>query len=305
MLQPMPGTPFRSPLPPLCEEHREVARNLERHVRHLAHEIGPRNFKHYTELERSAEYLEQALQQCGYTVRRHSYTLAECPGQVFHNLETANDDGPFTVVGAHYDSVFECPGANDNASGVAAVLELARLLQGNRQLRFVLFANEEPPFYKGPGMGSVQYVDYLLQNQQQVASMICLETAGYYVSDPGSQESPLPGLLPDVGDFVAIVGDLQSANFTKDLVGRWQANVPFPCLGLVPTAAAAPHLAQAGMAMSDHWCFWEAGIPAVMVTDTVFYRYKHYHRDTDTWEKLTYEPFARMVHGLAEVLRLM
>jgi pimeloyl-ACP methyl ester carboxylesterase len=305
MLQPMPGQPYSSTLPALSAEQLRVADRLERHVRHVAETIGPRNFKFYQQLEETADYLESQLRGLGYTVRRQSYSLPECPGQVFHNLETVNDEGPFTVVGAHYDSVFQCPGANDNASGVAAVLELARLTERHRQLRFVVFTNEEPPFYKGPGMGSAQYVQYLLRERQPVASMVCLETAGYYVSQPGTQRSPVPGLLPDVGDFVAIVGDVQSANFTKDLVGRWQANVPFPCRGLVPTAAAAPLLAQGGMGMSDHACFWDAGIPAVMVTDTVFYRYDHYHQDSDTWEKLTYPEFARMVHGLAEVLRLM
>jgi hypothetical protein len=109
-------------------------------------------------------------------------------------------------------------------------------------------------------------------------------------------------MVPEVGNFVALVGDVQSAQWVKDFVGCWQANVAFPCLGLVPTPEGEPALLQAGMALSDHACFWAAGIPALMVTDTVFYRYDHYHLTSDTWDKLTYEPFAQMLDGLGTVI---
>ena len=299
MIQPMPGQPFRGPLPALTDGQLQLAANLEGHVRHLAEHIGPRNFQFYLQLQEAADYLHQCLESYGYQVRRLPY---EAGGQVFENLETVGGDGPFTVVGAHYDSVYECPGANDNASGVATVLELARLLKGREELRFVFFCNEEPPFYRTAGMGSRQYVAHLLKEKLPVRAMICLETVGYYTNEPNSQKSPFPGLLPSVGDFVSLVGDVQSAQLVKDLVGRWQGQVPFPCLGLVPTVESEPYLAEAGMGMSDHASFWEVGIPAVMVADTVFYRYRHYHLLSDTWEKLTYQPFARMVDGLAGVL---
>lgn len=285
----MPGVSWEGPLPPLSPAQRDLAERLEAHVRRLAH---PRNLLFYEQLERTRAYLVQHL--VGYEVRQHGF---EAEGAEFYNLETFCE-GPFVVVGAHYDSVLDCPGANDNASGVAAVLELARMLRGVKGVRFVLFANEEPPFYRTPEMGSRRYVEEL---EGDVRAMLCLETVGYYTNEPGSQSSPFPG-MPTVGNFVAFVGDAQSTALTRQLVGAWRQEVPFPSLAVAPTPALEPLFMEAGMGMSDHHNFWDRGIPAVMITDTVFYRYAHYHELTDTWEKLAYEPFARVVEGLATVL---
>jgi len=295
----MPGSVFQGPWPALSERQALISDRLQSHVRHLTETIGPRNFKFYEALQRSADWLEGQLQALGYPVERLPF---EAEGQIFENLHTTSDEGPFTVIGAHYDSVFECPGANDNGSAVATLLELARLLPGRNDLRFVLFANEEPPFYKTPGMGSRVYVDQLIQKTQPIKNMICLETMGYYTQEPGSQRSPIPGILPDPGNFCAIVGDVQSTRMTQELVGRWQGSVPFPCLGIAATPKSEFDLIQAGLGMSDQDSFWRAAIPAVMITDTVFYRYAHYHTQQDTWEKLTYEPLARVVDGLAQIL---
>lgn len=290
MLHPMPGFSWEGPLPALTPSQGELAANLQHHVRTLAR---PRNFDHYEALEETRAYLVRSLE--GYRVREHAY---EAEGKTFFNLET-ECQGPYVVVGAHYDSVLDVPGANDNASGVAAVLELARLLQGVPGLRFVLFANEEPPFYRTEDMGSRRYVRE--QMSPGCRAMVCLETVGYYSDEPGSQRSPFPG-IPDVGNFVCIVGDTRSSGMVQQLIGAWREDVPFPSLGLAPLSFAEPFLLEAGMGMSDHSNFWSAGLPAVMVTDTVFYRYDHYHELTDTWEKLTYEPFARMVEGLSLIL---
>lgn len=295
----MPGSPYSGPWPELTPLQQELAERLRSHVYRLAHQIGPRNAQFYPALTQSADYIQSCLEGFGYQVRRHAYQVG---GQIFENLETLQD-GPFTVVGAHYDSVLDCPGANDNASGVAGVLELARMLQGCQHLRFVLFPNEEPPFYKTPDMGSQQYLQFLMQSSQPISSMICLETVGYYSQAPGSQRSVYPDMLPEVGNFVALVGDVQSAQLVKGLVAEWyRGEIPFPCLGLVPQPEAEPALLAAGMDMSDHACFWDQGIPALMVTDTVFYRYDHYHLLSDTWDQLTYAPFAQMLDGLAQVL---
>lgn len=295
----MPGLMFPGPLPPLSIRQAQIASRLEAHVRHLTETIGPRNFKFYKNLQRSVVWLEGELRQSGYAVERLPY---EIDGQIFENLHTLDDEGPFTVIGAHYDSVYECPGANDNGSAVAALLELARLLPGRRDLRFVLFANEEPPFYKTEGMGSHVYVQRLLQNAEPVNNMICLETLGYYTEAPDSQKSPGGDWFPTVGNFMAVAADLQSNDLAREVVGRWRSQVAFPCLGVAATPESEFDLIQAGLNMSDHDCFWRAGIPAVMITDTVFYRYAHYHTLEDTWEKLTYEPFARVVDGLAQIL---
>ncbi len=291
MLAPMPGSVYNGPLPPLTDAQAEIARNLKRHVRHLTETIGPRNVTFHRKLEEASLYLQNEL----YPARVITY---EVDGLGYDILETPSE-GPFMVIGAHYDSVYTCPGANDNASGVAAVLELKRLLGNAPGFRFVLFPNEEPPFYKSQDMGSVRYVKQL---QGPVTGMLCLETVGYYTDAPHSQKTPFPGVLPSVGNFVAIVGNTASTELVQRLKQRWSA--PFPCLGLAPVAAAEPMMMDSGMDMSDHAAFWAAGIPAVMVTDTVFYRYDHYHTAEDTWEKLTYEPFARMVEGLAQALLL-
>lgn len=289
MLAPMPGAVYDGPPPPLTPKQAEIARNLERHVRHLTETIGPRNVTFHRKLEEASLYLQNEL----YTARVISYDV---DGKSYDILETPSE-GPFMVIGAHYDSVYTCPGANDNASGVAAVLELKRLLAGQKGFRFVLFPNEEPPFYKSQDMGSIRYVKQL---EGPITNMLCLETVGYYTDAPNSQKTPFPGLLPSVGNFVALVGNADSTQFVQQLRKRWTA--PFPCLGLAPLPAAEPLMMDAGMDMSDHAAFWAAGIPAAMVTDTVFYRFEHYHTPEDTWEKLTYEPFARMVEGLAQAL---
>lgn len=295
MLLDFPDRRHRGPWPELTADQGFLSQRLQEHVRHLSHVIGPRNYKFYDALNLAVGYLKGELNELGYQVRELCY---EADGQLFANLETISE-GPSLLVGAHYDSVLGCPGANDNASGVAGVLELARLLRGQAGLQFALFANEEPPFYKTQYMGSEVYASQV--ERSQIRGMVCLETVGYYTQAPKSQRTAFPGMLPSVGDFVAVVGDWQSADLVGRLVKNWQA--PFSCLGLAPTSAGEPSLMQAGMGMSDHACFWERGIPAVMVTDTVFYRYDHYHLPTDTWEKLTYDPFARMIEGLADTLR--
>lgn len=283
----MPGESFAGPLPPLTERQAELEARLRQHVRTLA---VPRNLVHYQALEQARAYLESQLQ-----LERLPF---EAEGLRFYNLET-RCEGPCVVVGAHYDSVYDIPGANDNASGVAAVLELARLLAGVPGLRFVLFPNEEQPFYNGPDMGSAHYVRTRLAG---VKAMICLETVGYYSEARGSQKSPFPG-ISDVGNFVCMVANHASTSLLQRLIGEWRSlPVPFPTLALAPLPQAEPLLLEAGIGLSDHANFWAAGIPALMVTDTVFYRYQHYHELSDTWDKLTYEPFARMVDGLAQVL---
>ena len=296
----MPGSVFQGPWPALTERQALIADRLKSHVRHLTETIGPRNFKFYEALQRSVDWLESQLQALGYPVERLPF---EADGQLFENLHTTSDQGPFTVIGAHYDSVYECPGANDNGSAVATLLELARLLPGRKDLRFVLFANEEPPFYKTAGMGSRVYVERLLHKAEPIKNMICLETMGYYSQEAGSQRSPWGDWFPSVGNFLAVAADLQSQRLAQQLVGRWQAQVPFPCLGIAATPESEFDLLQAGLGMSDQDSFWRVAIPAVMITDTVFYRYAYYHTEQDTWEKLTYEPFARVVDGLSQILQ--
>jgi Zn-dependent M28 family amino/carboxypeptidase len=211
------------------------------------------------------------------------------------------------VIGAHYDHLGEggnrsslSPddkgihnGADDNASGVAVLIELARLVRSG--VRFVAFANEEAPYFLGPEMGSFVYAR---ERGAKVRAMFSLEMLGYYSDVPGSQNYPAPLSMfyPDRGDFIAFVGDLGARSLVRRSIGSFRKHAKFPSEGL-----AAPSFIP-GIAWSDHWSFRKHGYPAVMITDTAFYRYPHYHRASDTPDKLDYERMARVTLGLAEML---
>jgi Zn-dependent M28 family amino/carboxypeptidase len=210
------------------------------------------------------------------------------------------------VVGAHYDSYGDAPGANDNGSGTAAVIELARLLAdlrntGNKRIRLILFVNEEPPYFQTPDMGSYRYAKLLAERRESVIGMISLETLGCFLDYPGSQKYPPPlGLLyPDKGDFVAFVATPGSRELMQNLIGSFRRHTKFPSVGGV-----APGVVP-GLDWSDHWSFEQFRYPAVMITDTALFRYPHYHRTTDTPDKVDVDKLARITHGIERVIREM
>jgi Zn-dependent M28 family amino/carboxypeptidase len=301
----MPGSSWSNPLPPLTGEQQLIRDNLKRHVEELAGRIGERNVWRPAALAAAAGYIRKALEAAGYAVNVQPFASR---GLTVNNLEavlpgqTAADVS--IVAGAHYDSVVGTPGANDNASGVAALLELARLLAGTalpRTVRFVAFANEEAPFFYGDEMGSKRYADRARAQGERIAAMLSLETIGYYTEQPASQRYPFPFSLfyPDTGNFIGFVGDLSSWRLVRRAIGAFRASTAFPSEGV-----AAPR-ATKGVHWSDHWAFWQAGYPAIMVTDTALYRYPHYHAASDTPEKLDYAALARVTGGLAEVIRAL
>ena len=256
-----------------------LADRLRRHVRVLAEK--ERN----EDLETSARYIEQALGQASSHYFRSG-------GREVRNLETGSGD---IVVGAHYDTVPGSPGADDNASGVAVLIELSEMLR-NRKIRFVAFANEEAPYFLGPEMGSFVYAR---DRGKGVRAMFSLEMLGYYRDEPDSQRYPAPlGLFyPDRGNFIAFVADLGSFSLVRKSSRLFRQNTDFPSEWL-----AAPRIVP-GLSWSDHWSFRQHGTPAVMVTDTAFYRYPHYHLPSDTPEKLDYERMAKVTLGLAGMLK--
>lgn len=297
----VPGKSFAGPLPPLTAAEADLAKRLRRHVEAIARE--PRNMGHPEALERSARYIEATLKSFGYQVQTQPFD----DGRV-RNIEVAlvPDDGPgpSLVIGAHYDSAFTSPGANDNGSGVAALLELARLLadlqaEVSAPIRLVFFANEEPPFFKTGRMGSMVYAERLRASGEEVRGMWSLETLGWYSDRAGSQHYPFPlGMLyPDTGNFVAFVGTTASRAFVRRSVAAFRARAAFPSVG-----GTAPGFVQ-GIDWSDHWAFAQAGFPALMITDTAPFRYPHYHSTQDTPDKLDYARLARVVAGLEAVLR--
>jgi Zn-dependent M28 family amino/carboxypeptidase len=298
----MPGDSHSGALPPLSAEELLLRDRLERHVAVLAGVVGERSVWRYAALEAAAGYIEETLRAMGYPVAAQAYTAA---GKTVRNLEVeiAGTLLPDEVVliGAHYDSVQGSPGANDNASGVAALLEIARLLKRKRPartVRFVAFVNEEPPFFYSAKMGSRVYARRARERGDNIVAMLSLETIGYYVDAKGSQHYPLPMFwlfYPDTGDFIAFVGNLSARALVQQSLGSFRRHTHFPSEGI-----AAPGW-MAGIHWSDHWPFWQEGYPALMVTDTAPFRYPHYHTGADTPDKIDYPRLARVTAGLARV----
>ena len=298
----MPGRSHSGPLPPLSEAEAEIQLRLEGHVRALAGQIGERNLGRAGSLDAAARYLDGILRGLGFAVEAQEF---EVEGTKVANLESALGGGALhdqiVLAGAHYDSVVDCPGANDNGSGAAAVLELARLLAPERlarTLRFALFVNEEPPYYLGDAMGSRRYARRCRARGERIVAMLCLETIGYYTDAPRSQAYPAPHgvVYPSTGNFISFVGNVASRALVRRCIGSFRRSTAFPSEGL-----AAPDWI-AGVGWSDHSSFWEQGYPAVMVTDTALFRYPPYHTSEDKPEKIRYDHMARVVAGLARVL---
>jgi len=299
----MPGTSHQGPLPLADEPLRCLAAELRRDVARLAEQIGERNvLRRPRKLAEAADYLQAELARWGYRVDRQEYEVSATPCR---NLEAelvgATRPEEIVIIGAHYDSVVGTPGANDNGSGVAAMLALARRFSGHkcdRTLRFLAFVNEEPPYFQTDQMGSRVYAKRCRQRGEKITAMLSLETIGYYSDAAGSQKYPPPiGLLyPSTGDFIAFVGNVRSGNLVKRVVAAFRRHEPFPSQG-----GAIPAFVT-GVGFSDQWSFWQEGYPGVMVTDTAMFRYPDYHEPSDTTDKIDFERLARVVRGLANVV---
>ena len=300
---PMPGSSFTGTIPPLTAAEQEASDRLRGHVDALAGAIGERHEGAIERLRAAADYVEATLAALGYEVFHHTY---EYGGRTFENLEVVLRGRvhleEIVVVGGHYDTVEGTPGAADNASGTAAVLELARLLRNDepeRTVRFVAFVNEEPPFFSTRWMGSWQYAARAADRQERIVAMVSLETLGFFQHEAGSQRYPPPFsfFYPDVGNFVAFVGNLPSRPLVRRSIAVFRQNARFPSEGI-----AAPEQIP-GVWWSDHAPFWVHGFRAIMITDTAPFRNPHYHRSSDTPERLDYVAMARVVAGVAEVVR--
>jgi hypothetical protein len=299
----MPGRSWSGPLPPPDDGLRRLADRVRAHVQ----AIGSREHNVWApaELENAARYVERELASAGYAVRREEYRSRAVPVRnLVVEIAGASRPGEIVVVGAHYDSVAGAPGANDNGSGVAAVLELAHALRGwrpARTWRLVAFVNEEPPFFTTGEMGSRVHVAAARARGERIVAMYSLETIGWYSDSPGSQHYPFPfsWFYPDRGDFLAFVGNLASRALLHATVSAFREHGGFPSEGV-----AAPAFIP-GVDWSDHGSFWAAGYPAIMVTDTALYRYPHYHTAQDTPDKVDYERLARVVRGLERTFRAL
>jgi Zn-dependent M28 family amino/carboxypeptidase len=275
---------------------------LRHAVGSLAGGIGERNVYCYRQLCEAAAFIEQSFRDAGYQPTRHEYQAHD---KFFANIEAEirGQDSPqeIIIIGAHYDTARGSPGANDNGSGVAAMLALARAFanqRSSRSLRFVAFTNEERPFLRTARMGSRVYARQCRGRAENIIGMLSLETIGYCAQEPGSQWLSFFGALyPSRGDFIVFVANPSSKELLKNATqsfGR-QAHTPWQ-------TATLPSFSP-GAKSSDHWSFWKEGYPALMVTDTAPFRYPHYHKPSDTPDKLRYDFLNGVVEGLKAAVR--
>jgi len=273
--------------------------NLQHHVAQLADEIGERNVFRPDALRAAADYITGVWQGMGYAVVDQCY---EASGVNCANLEVIREGRKrpeqMLVIGAHYDTVPGSPGADDNASGIAALLEISRQfleIETDLTVRFVAFVNEEAPFFSSGEMGSMVYARAARRRGDDIRLMMSLEMLGYYDDAPGSQHYPplFRYFYPDRGNFIGFVANLRSRSMLHKTVQAFREHSDFPAEH-VATFAFVP-----GVALSDHLSFWREGYRALMVTDTAFYRYAYYHTHLDTSNRIDYVSMARVTAGLS------
>jgi Zn-dependent M28 family amino/carboxypeptidase len=276
-----------------------LEQRLRSHTSALAGEIGERNVYRPRALAAAADFIRREWTSQGHAVRSQSYRVGEieCDNIEVTIAGTARA-AEIVVLGAHYDSVAGSPGADDNASGVAALLEIGRLLvrsRPDRTIRLVAFVNEEPPFFRSGEMGSRVYARAARERGDDIRVMLSLEMLGYYSERPKSQAYPpfMRWFYPDRGNFIAFVSNLASRQVLRETVRAFRAHCEFPCESLA-TFSFVP-----GVAWSDHLSFWRERYPALMVTDTAFFRNPYYHTGLDTPDRLCYSKAAQVVQGLA------
>ncbi len=298
----MPGKSFRGPLPKLTKQQANIVNNLKKHVQELASKIGERNIWNYSNLKAAANYIEATFKELNYSVSDQVWVVEHLSVRnVIAERRGKLKPDEVIIVGAHYDTVLGSPGADDNASGIAAIMELAKLfakIETKRTIRFVAFVNEEPPFFYSKNMGSFHYAKSLKQKNEKVLAMLSIESIGYYSDKDNSQMYPFPFgfFYPNKANFVGFVGNLSSCALVHKAIAAFRQYALFPSEGL-----AAPSWIT-GVGWSDQWSFWKHDYPAIMVTGTAPFRNPNYHLPEDTAETLDYSCAARVVDGLFFVI---
>lgn len=295
------------------------AGRLEAHVRHLSVDLYPRSFEQVRNTERAAQYIFDELKAAGGEVSVQEVSVEEAK---YKNIiaRFGPGNGPVLVIGAHYDAHGDValgaadarghtadshtPGADDNASGVAGLIELARLLAAQppkQAVELVAYALEEPPHFRTEHMGSAWHARMLRESGRALRMMISLEMIGYFSDAPGSQHYPVPAmsaLYPDRGNFIAIVGKLENFSAMRRIKSIMRGATDLPVY-----STNAPRMIP-GVDFSDHLNYWDAGLPALMVTDTAFMRNQNYHRAGDTYDTLDYARMAKVVQAVFAVTQL-
>lgn len=278
-----------------------LADRLRQHVERLAGEIGERNVFRPQALHAAENFIRDTWTAQGFEVKAQEYSVADVRSANLEITLPGQGEKEYILVGAHYDTISPSPGADDNASGVAALLELSNLLKDAEpkcDLRLVAFVNEEPPFFFTPRQGSRVYAKQARRRGERIRLMLSLEMLGYYSDIPGSQRYPpiFKWFYPDRADFIALVSNFRSRREMRRLASAFRATSLFP-LEQVATFFWIP-----GVAWSDHLSFWREGYRAMMLTDTAFFRNPHYHSAMDTPETLDYQRMAAVTEGLAGAL---
>ncbi len=283
-----------------------LAQGLRRHVDLLAGLIGPRHLGRPSSLQAAAAYIEQQFAAIGDRVKHESYEVGdETVVNLIIDRAGAAKTEQIVILGAHYDTVPETPGADDNASAVAVLIEAARLLAGRRTrrtIRFAAFTCEEPPHFYTDSMGSQIHARRCRQSHERIVGMLCLEMVGFFSTAPGCQRLPpgIPSLLrwafPRRGDFLAAVGDLRSAGLCWRFRRGFKRATRLPLFSIV-----LPQFIRE-IRLSDNSSFWDQGYPALMITDTSFLRNPHYHQATDTPDTLDYARMGEVTRGVAEAV---
>ncbi|MDO4570776.1 MAG: M28 family peptidase [Planctomycetia bacterium] len=283
----------------------EAAQRMRQTVRFLSEDCFPRDARSEKQNE-VMDFLESQFLAAGFRVTRQRYVLDD--GEVCFNICALKEgrSRERILIGAHYDTVPETPGADDNGSGVAVILELARLLKDAQELscdvELVSWDTEEPPFFATDEMGSFVHAQDIARRGVRLRAVLCLDVVGYYSSRPGSQEYPVAGMewiYGSKGDFLAIIGRLNSAHAMGILKRAIESDaLPVRALPLTESLATETDF-------SDHRNYLDFQCPVLFLTNTAFYRTPHYHEPTDTWEKLDYTKMAHIALGLRAAIEIL
>jgi Zn-dependent M28 family amino/carboxypeptidase len=273
------------------------AARLEAHVRALSESLGPRDEGHPENLDRAAAYVRQEFERAQAAVSEQPF---QAGGSTYRNVIASF--GPRTkeliVVGAHYDTAGPLPGADDNASGVAGLIELAYLLGRTApamRIELVAFALEEPPYFRSAWMGSAVHAASLRAQGLKARAMISLEMIGYFSDQADSQQYPvslLKSFYPSSGNFITVVGKMDQGRLLRRVKKAMLSASPLPVYSI-----NAPRSIP-GVDFSDHLNYWNEGYDALMITDTAFYRNPNYHTSADTPGTLDYKRMAMVVQGV-------
>jgi len=278
---------------------------LMAHVKALGETIGERRLGRAPALQAAADYIRNAWTSHGWSVSEERFEVGDqAVANLFVEQKGSSEPEMILVAGAHYDSAPGTPGANDNGTGVALLLEMARALKDEplrRTVRYVAFVNEEPPHFFTERMGSRVHARGARRRGENIVAMISLETLGYYTAAAGTQRYPFPFgfFYPRVGNFLAVVGNLRSRGLVVDFLRHFMTASDFPAEG------AATFEWVPGINWSDHWSFWKEGYPALMLTDTAPFRYPEYHGSQDLPNRITPAQFARAAHGIIVAIRAL